>query len=116
MMFRTLSLCALLAIPSLSTASQLAPRSDVQHAVDARIDETIIPTLQYGFKANMLIGTGAAIIALLTSLTNEQPTATIAMIVCVYNAVQAMIKANAINNAEEIKRIVREHLSHIRSY
>lgn len=114
-------LCAFLAVPFFSAASPMPQPAaytfthEVERAIDAKVDSgaNMLKELR---DVNHIFATGSAVMALVAALLNENKTLSVlALVVCVYNMVQANRKQRAINDVESIKPLVREG-TYVRPY
>ena len=113
-------LCTFLTMPLFSITSPMPQPAytfthDVERVIDARVDSGA-NILREGRNVNHGIVTVAGIATLITALVYEDKSASFcALMVCVYNMVQAIRKQHAIDDLESIKRIVHEGI-YVRAY
>jgi hypothetical protein len=115
-----ISLCVLLATPFFSVTSPMPQPScifphDVERAINERVDSgaNMLKELR---DVNHFFATGSAVMALFTALLSENKTLSVlALVVCVYNMVQANRKQRAIDDVESIKPIVHNG-AYVRPY
>jgi hypothetical protein len=114
-LFRTF-ICTLLAASLFSAASPMPQPAaytfthEVERAIDAKADSgaNMLRELR---DINHIFATSSAVMALFAAFLSENKTLSVlALVVCVYNMVQANRKQRAINDIESIKQLVRGNI------
>lgn len=95
--------------------------ADVRFAVDQKVNQVIASlNLVEGRKVNITAAAAYGVLTVILSTLNFDgnltPAALISLSFCIYNIYRALQKTDAINDLEEIKKIVHNHVAHLQGY